>query len=200
MMEWEEVSAHRIDLRIRPDLWNPIYASTGKGRVGKRWRRVTRIDREWKKEALGTWSVTVVFMGTGLRASVFIILKSFCDCEVGWSPSTELVTVLYACHWKIICNVKSHICTAVMQSGFIKIDTSFFKNRILLVYINSSYFVLQDLSPSCVRSANLQLLSWETPGTTWRDTSAWESTNATSVGELQRLTSWSKTSEKNSLL
>lgn len=36
MMEWEVVSAHRIDLRICPDLWNPIYASTGKGRVGKR--------------------------------------------------------------------------------------------------------------------------------------------------------------------
>lgn len=28
-----------------------------------------------KEEALGTWSVTVVFMMTGLRASVFIILK-----------------------------------------------------------------------------------------------------------------------------
>lgn len=36
MMEWEVASAPRIDLRIRPDLWNPIYTSTGKERVGRR--------------------------------------------------------------------------------------------------------------------------------------------------------------------
>lgn len=36
MMEWEVVSTHRIDLRTCPDLWNPIYASTGKKGAGKR--------------------------------------------------------------------------------------------------------------------------------------------------------------------
>lgn len=36
-----------------------------------------------KEETLGTRSVTVVFMGTVVKASVFINLKSFCDCEAG---------------------------------------------------------------------------------------------------------------------
>lgn len=36
MMEREVASAHGIDLRICPDLWNPIYASAGKGRVDER--------------------------------------------------------------------------------------------------------------------------------------------------------------------
>lgn len=36
MMEREVASAHGIDLRICSDLWNPIYASAGKGRVGER--------------------------------------------------------------------------------------------------------------------------------------------------------------------
>lgn len=35
MMEREVASAHGIDLRICPDLWNPICASAGKGRVGR---------------------------------------------------------------------------------------------------------------------------------------------------------------------
>lgn len=36
-----------------------------------------------KEKTPGTWSVTVVFMRTVVKASVFIILKSFCGWEVG---------------------------------------------------------------------------------------------------------------------
>lgn len=50
MMEREGVSTHRIDLRSCPDLWNPIYASTGKEGAGRRRGRVTRMDRESTEE------------------------------------------------------------------------------------------------------------------------------------------------------
>lgn len=70
-------------------------------------------------------------MGAGVRASVSIILKSFRSCEVDWSPSTELITVLHAWHWKMIRNVKSDFCPALTQSCFIKIAVSFKHNIIV---------------------------------------------------------------------
>lgn len=104
----------------------------------------------------GTWSVTVFFKWTGIRASLFIKLMSVWCCKVGRSQqhrNDNSVTFP-----ELEFTVKSNSCPAVK----LEVPQTLFKPSYELAVL----CFLQDLSPSCVRSATLQPLSWEMQGTT----------------------------------